>query len=190
MAEFNIAYQNTMKVEGGYANDPDDRGGETYRGIARTFHPDWAGWERIDQYKSADLFPRVLDADHALKGLVRDFYKDKFWRRVGCHLIENQEVANFLFDFSVHSGTEVPVEHLQRALNALNRREKYWVDILVVGKMGPQTRKALASYQAWETIYPLKKVLSGLRTAYYVTVVERRVLSEKYLHGWLNRLRA
>ena len=37
MAEFETAYYLTNKIEGGYANDQDDKGGETYRGIARNF---------------------------------------------------------------------------------------------------------------------------------------------------------
>ena len=42
MAEFSEAFTQTAAHEGGYSNDPLDRGGETYRGIARVHHPDWA----------------------------------------------------------------------------------------------------------------------------------------------------
>jgi lysozyme family protein len=35
MAEFKTAFEVTMKAEGGYVNDPDDPGGETYKGSAR-----------------------------------------------------------------------------------------------------------------------------------------------------------
>jgi type VI secretion system secreted protein VgrG len=35
------AFNTTMTFEGGYANDPDDAGGETYMGISRRYHPDW-----------------------------------------------------------------------------------------------------------------------------------------------------
>ena len=190
MADFNPAFQRTMANEGGYANDPDDRGGETYRGIARNFHPDWPGWTRIDKYKAAEKFPRVLDADHALKGWVQDFYRDNFWRKVGCHVVEHQPLAEFLFDFAVHAGTKVPVLHLQRALNVLNRGETIWKDIEVDGVLGPKTVKALGSYKRWETPFPLFKVLNGLRTSFYVGLVEKRVQNEKFLHGWLNRLRS
>lgn len=37
MAIFNSAFKITMGNEGGYANNPDDSGGETYAGIARNF---------------------------------------------------------------------------------------------------------------------------------------------------------
>jgi lysozyme family protein len=189
MADFMPAYGRTMKNEGGYSDDPDDRGGETYRGIARKFHPDWLGWARVDKYKAAEYFPRVLDADHALKGWVQDFYRERFWQKTGCHLVDNQALAEFMFDFAVHSGTKTPVLHVQRALNALNRNETLWKDVEVDGVMGPQTAEALKMYPHWETPVPLFKVLRGLRTAYYVAVVERREQNEKFLRGWLNRLR-
>lgn len=41
MAEFNIAFQKTLTHEGGYVNDPEDSGGETYKGISRNNHKNW-----------------------------------------------------------------------------------------------------------------------------------------------------
>lgn len=35
MAKFEHALQLLLQHEGGYVNDPDDQGGETYKGIAR-----------------------------------------------------------------------------------------------------------------------------------------------------------
>ena len=39
MADFNDAFDETMGHEGGYVNDSNDAGGETYRGISRRFNP-------------------------------------------------------------------------------------------------------------------------------------------------------
>lgn len=41
----------TLKHEGGYANHPADKGGETYRGITRKHNPEWSGWKYIDEVK-------------------------------------------------------------------------------------------------------------------------------------------
>jgi len=38
MAKFNLAFSKMLFHEGGYVNDPDDLGGETYKGIARNSH--------------------------------------------------------------------------------------------------------------------------------------------------------
>jgi lysozyme family protein len=64
MADFEIAYGETELREGGYVNDPVDRGGETHRGVARKFHPDWSGWKIIDQIKQ----DHQLDAGQFLPG--------------------------------------------------------------------------------------------------------------------------
>lgn len=189
MAEFEAAFYRLMEHEGGYSDHPDDRGGETYRGIARNAHPDWPGWERIDRYKNAEAFPKVLDADHALKGWIQDFYRDNYWRKVGGDQIQNQEIAEFVFDFAVNAGVQVAAEHLQRALNVLNRKATLWPDLVVDGDVGPKTQAALVKYAEWEGPAPLRKILIGLRTAFYVTCVERREANETFIRGWLNRLR-
>ena len=43
MANFDEAFALTMKSEGGYANNPNDTGGETYKGVSRKNHPKWNG---------------------------------------------------------------------------------------------------------------------------------------------------
>ena len=79
MANFNIAFELTSKAEGGYANSKYDVGGETWRGISRVYHPNWQGWQIIDQYKSQyKNFVDYLWKDKQLNQLVFDFYKQNF----------------------------------------------------------------------------------------------------------------
>lgn len=47
MADFKIAFDITNKTEAGYANNPDDSGGETYAGISRNNWPYWEGWKNV-----------------------------------------------------------------------------------------------------------------------------------------------
>ena len=54
-----------MKHEGGYVFDPDDSGGETYKGVARKFHSKWEGWSKIDlhsQLVAQNLFDFAVNA--------------------------------------------------------------------------------------------------------------------------------
>lgn len=46
MADFLQAYESMIRNEGGYTlhTVAGDRGGMTYAGIARNFHPNWPGW--------------------------------------------------------------------------------------------------------------------------------------------------
>lgn len=39
MADFQESFRIAMGHEGGYSKDPDDAGGETYKGISRKFNP-------------------------------------------------------------------------------------------------------------------------------------------------------
>ncbi len=53
MAKFIDAYKKVLNNEGIYSNDPDDAGGETYKGISRKANPNWDGWISIDAIKKA-----------------------------------------------------------------------------------------------------------------------------------------
>lgn len=45
MAEFTEAFEEMIRNEGGYVlhNVAGDSGGDTYAGVARRYHPNWAG---------------------------------------------------------------------------------------------------------------------------------------------------
>lgn len=117
MADFLTAYNKTGKNEGEYANDPKDRGGETWKGVARKFHPTWLGWSIIDAYRNVDGFPEIL---HTLPGLevqVQKFYQQEFWNRIHGDAITNQDEANAIFDSSVNIGVPNAIKLAQRALS-------------------------------------------------------------------------
>ena len=73
MALFEKALLKTSAHEGGYVNDPTDRGGETYRGISRKFYPDWPGWEVVDDALAQGREVPNMDL------LVQRFYKKNYW---------------------------------------------------------------------------------------------------------------
>ena len=80
MANFGDAFKKLSIKEGGYVNDKDDAGGETYRGISRKYNPTWQGWNMIDQYKKhytvgSKEFKSKLDNDIQLQKLVWSKYK-------------------------------------------------------------------------------------------------------------------
>jgi lysozyme family protein len=79
MADFDEAYLITIGIEGGYDNDPEDAGGETYKGISRKYYPDWRGWVFIDSYKTQPNFPNNAYSDGTIDTMVRTFYKEHFW---------------------------------------------------------------------------------------------------------------
>ena len=58
MALFTPAFTLSKINEGGWVNDPNDIGGETYRGISRKFNPKWNGWSVIDEMKKKGLIKK------------------------------------------------------------------------------------------------------------------------------------
>lgn len=114
MANFDVAYNRTSKFEGGYVNDKNDRGGETYKGIARKFHADWKGWNIIDAYKKKANFPKNLSLDSQLQKLVKDLYRKLYWDAVWGDKLLNQKVANDLYDTAVNMGVATSIKLSQR----------------------------------------------------------------------------
>lgn len=188
MAEFNPAFSKTMRIEGGYVNDPDDPGAETYMGISRRYHPDWSGWDLIDAYKASDLFPGILDEDRGLRHKVEIVYRRRYWDIIGLEDVESQEIAEQLFDMAVNLGTNRAVKFLQRGLNVLNRQAKLWSDLVVDGNSGSHTQSMLRMYESTEAPNFLLKTLILQRGAYYIERALEREASEKYIRGWLRRL--
>lgn len=185
MADFKIAFIKTMDHEKGYSNHPKDRGGETYRGIARKFHPTWKGWELIDSYKKSKNFEPLLDKDAYLQRLVEEFYKETFWDYLALDKVMNQVIATELFDTSVNMGQSVAAEFLQIALNLLNRDQKDYKDLPVIGKIGPLTIETVNKYKNEAA---LVKTLNGLQFSRYRNICDRDRTQEVFFHGWLNRV--
>lgn len=141
---FERAFAATLQHEGGYSNNPTDKGGETYMGIARNKHPQWPGWPLIDDCLQ---YGDPLSLAPGLTDLVREFYLAEFWQPLRCHLVDpvSAAVAEELFDASVNCGPGNGVKFLQRALNALNSRARLYPDLYVDGSMGARTLQATLS---------------------------------------------
>lgn len=165
MAEFNPAFEKMIRNEGGYKlhHVSGDKGGQTFAGIARNYHPGWSGWRLID----AD------DLDNPdLTARVRDFYKENYWDRVKGDDIAKQKTAETLFDFAVNAGYRTAVKLAQLV-----------VDATPDGILGPKTLAKLN--QAAEDDFALRYALAKI--ARYAEIVNRDRSQNKFLLGWLNR---
>lgn len=114
MANFDSAYSRTCKFEGGYANNKNDSGGETYKGISRNNNPKWAGWAIVDSYKKKSNFPKNLDSDTKLQALVKTCYKENYWNPIWGDKINNQKVAEDFFDTAVNMGVGTSIKLSER----------------------------------------------------------------------------
>lgn len=185
MADFKTAYKITMAHEGGYANNPADTGGETWKGVARNKHPDWPYWATIDLYKTKPGFPNNLHDAPGLQQGVENFYKIKFWDYLKLDQIRDQRIANEMFDTSVNMGQGVAALFLQRALNVSNRNGKDYPDLEVDGNIGPLTVKTMNNHPRPDLVL---KLLNALQGAKYIGICEANPSQEIFLNSWLSRV--
>lgn len=163
MAEFLPAFERVLRNEGGYVlhTVKDDRGGATYAGIARNFHPGWPGWRVIDQGETPP-------AD-----LVRQFYRSNFWHPLRLDEVEHQDVAGNIFDFGVNAGISTAAKLAQLVAGTTPD-----------GKIGAKTLQSLNGIDPdlFVARYALAKI------ARYRDIVTGNRTQQRFLVGWINRV--
>jgi len=169
-----------VEREGGYVDHPVDRGGPTSFGITEAV-------ARAHGYAGPiGLLPREEAAE---------IYKRLYWLRPRFDEVARRSwrIAAELFDTGVNMGPAVAVTFLQRALTALNRGGKDYLDLTPDGRIGPMTLFALDAFlqargtQTGETV--LLRALAALQGERYLRLAERRPANEAFLYGWLaNRI--
>jgi len=162
---FEKAFIELIGIEGGYVNDPTDRGGETKYGISKRSYP--------------NLDIRNLSLQDA-----KEIYYRDFWQVNGLDNILKYEVAAELFDTGVNMGVGIASRFLQEALNLMNRNGQNFADLKVDGQIGPAT---ISAYRKVDDRI-LLKVLNGLQFSRYVWICKERPDQEKYFNGWMKRV--
>ena len=192
MADFEIAYGETELREGGYVDDPIDKGGETHRGVARKFNGDWPGWKIVDQIKTdhPNDFKDRINASDELALLAKELFRKRYWTPIRGDEIPNQHIANKVFDTGVNQGVARASKYLQEGVNLLNRNQKNYDDIEIDGKLGDETLKTLKVFLKLENDQPdyLLKALNLLQASFYIDIMRRDSTQERFARGWLNRV--
>lgn len=186
---FDNAYKETMHFEGGYSFDPNDRGGETYRGISRKYNPTWAGWVTIDKHNPITNGAQTLYNDPILNEQVKTFYMDEYWLRPRFNSVDViwEVLGEKLFDTGVNVGVGRASKWLQSTLNLLNRNQKYYDDITVDGGIGPKT---IGTLQRAMNCNPKERILIVFaihQGEHYKGIMERDKTQERFV-GWFDRL--
>lgn len=171
MASFEIAYRKyILPNEGGYANIPGDKGGETYAGIARNYHPSWPGWTYIDFVKKTKGVIKNNTKFPDVQYQVDQFYND-WWNAKRFGEINSQDVANLLFDYNVHSSS-LAIKAIQRLVN-----------VNPDGVIGPGTLAAINASDPAK----LHEALKAERTT-LLTRLSSQPGQEQFREGWLARM--
>ena len=166
--------------EGGYVDNPVDKGGPTCFGITEAVaraHGFAGPMRQMSREQAAAIYRRL------------------YWQRPHLDAIASRSprIAAELFDTGVNMGPAVAITFLQRALTALNRNAKDFPDLTPDGRVGPATLAALDTFLrvrgkgSGETV--LLRALEALQGERYLRLAERRPANEAFLYGWLaNRI--
>ena len=168
MADVKILAPFLLSWEGGFVNDPKDKGGATNKGVTlktwRSVGYDVDGDGDIDV---ADL--KLLTDDDVIEKVLKPYY----WDRVGGDKIKDQGVANMLADWAYMSGAKTPVLKVQKLVGAVQD-----------GAVGPQTIALINSYRGQQLFADLKTE----RARFYGAIVKNNPEQKRFLNGWLARL--
>ena len=175
MAIFDIALKIVLQHEGGYSNDPVDKGGETYKGISRIFAPAWKGWAIIDFYKKDfGLKSNAVIKSVELDNLVGSFYYTNKWLPSKAGGINSQPLANFVFDMYTNHG---------RAALLVNKAVNQAAGKAIVAEKNVMTTATIAAINA--NASKVYSQLINIRTDYFKSLDT----FWKFGKGWLARIK-
>jgi type VI secretion system secreted protein VgrG len=168
MAIFSLSLSKVLKHEGGFVDDPDDRGGATNLGITQATLAEWRGKE----VTAADV--KALTTTEAA-----GIYKARYWDRMSLDLILSQSLAEAVMDFGVNAGIRTAGKALQQSLNWVRGAEVLVKD----GAIGPKTLREVNLAPERELMLKFFEV----RVRYYVAISRHRPQNRKFLYAWMRR---
>lgn len=170
MADFTLAFQKTLKHEGGYQNDPLDHGnwyeGVNYGTKYGVTMADCVAYLQADPNDHS--FVKNLTPDQAATCYKAGYWKDLYSQ------IASQPLAEKLFDMGVLFGVGTAVKLLQISMESE-------INIVSDGVFGPQT---LADANQYGDPSAYRTVLLN----HCMDVVNRNPSDAEFLNGWITRI--
>ena len=94
-----------LQEEGGYVNDPHDRGGETNKGITHTTY---------NSYRKNKGLPK-RSVKNITDDEVRDIYYNNYYKASGADKLDNPQLSLYVFDTAVNMGVSRAKEFLNKS---------------------------------------------------------------------------
>lgn len=159
-----------LKHEGGFVNDPTDRGGATNLGITQQTLTEWRG-------KPVS----VEDVRNLTEAEAREIYTERYLKQPKIDRLPFPYPQVQVMDIGVNSGPRRAVKFLQEVLNAsgfpCGRPD---------GVIGPKT--IAATEQAHEQMGAyLDNALVDRRKAFYEAIMANDPSQERFRRGWMRR---
>lgn len=162
MAKLEIALQKVLGWEGGFANDPDDSGGPTMKGVTIATYKEYCR-------RKGRPTPTVDDLKRITNAEILDLANLLYWSKIQGDKINNQSIANLCFDCVWGSGTGY-IKIIQKVLGVT---PDGIFGAISLGTLNNWTPQSQIFSMLWER---RKTYLSSCSGAW------------KYLKGWMRRL--
>lgn len=152
-----------LRWEGGFVDDPLDRGGATNKGITiGTFRTFYGKNATVEQLKN--ITDRQWDK----------IFEAGYWRPFKADQIRNQSIANICVDWAWASGAVTAIKQVQRVLG-----------VQVDGIVGEITLGAINRYPSQMILF---EKIKDARLAFINAIVRNNPSQMRFLRGWANRI--
>ena len=176
-AQFRIAFDHALELEGGFSNHPHDAGGKTIYGVASASWPTWYT-HIMEAYTRGDKAEALARA--------RRFYFEEIWRARPFDRIQHAGLRVTAFDLHVNHTFRTGGLIIQRACNCLIHGLRY-EPLEEDGWMGP---KSVTRINALAGRYEESVIgaIAGERWRHYRAVIAARPENASFARGWAKRV--
>lgn len=162
MAKAELLKPFILKWEGGFVDDPLDRGGATNKGITiGTFRNFYGKDATVEQLK------------HITDEQWLHIFKSGYWDKWKADDIENQSIADIVVDWAWASGTVTSIKQVQKILG-----------VAVDGIVGDDTLTAI-NIAGQRSLFVK---IHNRRIEFVENIVKRDPSQARFLKGWKNRI--
>lgn len=162
MAKAELLKPFVLRWEGGFVDDPLDRGGTTNKGITiGTFRNFYGKDATVEQLKN------ITDEQWL------HIFKCGYWDKWKADDIANQSIANIVVDWAWGSGTVTSIKQVQKILG-----------VAVDGIVGNDTLTAINTADQ-STLFDR---IHEKRIEFVENIVKRNPSQSRFLKGWKNRI--
>ena len=166
MSRYEECLKYILKQEGGYVNNPFDRGGATNYGITQRVY---------NNYLTKCQLPLRSVAEIDMHE-VSTIYQQEYWDKCHCSNIPIP-LDLLVMDSAVQHGVNRASRWLQRCVGANQD-----------GSIGDKTIYALHTYVVDKKLQEVINKYLSLRTSFYTQIIKNDPTQQRFEKGWKNRM--
>lgn len=187
MSDAKIAIKYVLENEGGFVNNPADKGGPTNFGLSQKFLESNCA-SKVGPFYQSSFSPEFIK--NISEEAAIEVYEKIIWKPIYGEIL-SQDICNYYFDMVVNHGEIQATKMLQRSLwaavpytiNPLLHPDK----ILDDGILGNLTINVTNYRQSPPIVaHPLLPILRATRAQYYHCLA-KKAGQDQFLEGWLKR---